>query len=326
MSTSRPGSSPYRDTRPSVPEPNEHEERRVFTYPPSQKILVTVIVVPGVLFFLWQAGVMASKGSYIWALLWAAPSVFLGSLVWSVGRLRLVITPTSFEVTGLWGKPVIGQTRDFIGYEENDVRGSWDLLRRDDLRIVRLPSFTHGGGGPDDVAIRNWLKQHFPGVYFWHLASIKRDSHMAEQRTLRVLEDTQYETSEMLDKKVDVRLAAAARSAWRYRYGRVRPALERHLLELPPHSIARQYVVDALHRLGNSESVEVLLEALQRGVCDRKPIVRAVAELATSEQREILEAFSKDDETFVRSQAERALRRIDAGDVKARPRTRSPSR
>jgi len=326
MPTSRPGSTPYRDKRPSLPEQSEQEGWKVFTSPLSQKILVTAIAVPGALFMLWEAGVKASEGSYIWALLWAAPGVFLGSLVWSVGRLRLVITPKHFEVTGLWGKSVIAEPSDFIGYDWNNVRNTWDLLRRDDLSIVRVPWFTYGGSGPDDVVVRNWLDQHLPRVYFWCLGSIKRDSQMAEQRTMRVLEDTQYEKSEMLDTKVDVRLAAAARSAWRYRYGRARPALQRHLLELPPHSIARQYVADALRRLGTAESVEVLLEALQRGVGQRGPIARAVAELATRDHREVLGALSKDDDLFVRHQAERALRRIGAGDVKARRRKRSPSR
>ena len=325
MPTSSPG-SPYRDQRPSLPEPSEPEERRVFTYPRSRIVLAAVIMAPGVLIGLSGAREMASKGSYIWALLWLALSVFSGSLVWSLGRVRLVITPKHFEVTGLWGKTVIGEPSEFIGYDCNEVRNSWDLLRRDDLSIVRVPWFTHGGTGPDEVAVRNWIDQHFPSVYFWCLGSIKRDSQMAEQRTLRVLEDTHYEKSEMLDRKVDVRLAAAARSAWRYRYGRARPALQRHLLELPPYSIARQYVVDALRRLGTAESVEALLEALQRGVGQRGPIARAVTELATSDHRQVLEALRKDDDPFVRHHAERSLRRIATRDVKARRRTRSPSR
>lgn len=326
MPTSPPGSTPYRDNRPALPEHSEHEERRVFTYPRFRIVLVTAIIAPCVLFGLWEAGEMASKSSYILALLWAVLSVFLGSLAWSVGRLRLVLTPKSFEVTGLWGKPVIAEPSDFIGYEENDVRGSWDLLRRDDLRIVRLPSFTHGGSGRDDVVIRHWLDQHFLRIECRQLRKIERDSHMAEQKTLRVLEETRYEESEILDNVRDIRLAAAARSAWRYRYGRARPALQRHLVELPPHSFATQYVLDALRRIGNAESAEVMLEDLQRHPGRRRPYARAVSELASGDQRQLLEAFSKDDDPFVKHHAERGLRRIEARDVKDRRRTRSPSR
>jgi hypothetical protein len=287
-------------------------------------MLGSAIVVPCVLFLLWAAVVTSSNGSYLFALMMVAPSVFLASLLWCVGRARLVVTPKSFEVTGLWGRPVVGQPSDFIGYDYNEVRHSWDLLRRDDLSIVRVPRFTHGGR--DDVVLRSWLDRHFARAECRQLSRIERDSHMAEQQTLRVLEETQYEKSALLDQVLDTRLAAAARSAWRYRYGQARPALQRHMVELPPRSIATQYVVDALRRIGNAESVEVMLEDLRRHPGQRQAIARAVSELATSDHRRLLEAFSQDDDAFVRHHAERALGRIDTGDVKARSRTRSPAR
>lgn len=57
-----------------------------------------------------------------------------------------------------------------------DVRSTWDLLRRDDLGIVRIPWFSPRGQGTEDVAVRDWLDKHLPGVEFDRPSS----SHVSE--------------------------------------------------------------------------------------------------------------------------------------------------
>ena len=278
-----------------------------FTTPASHVLAATVIFAPCGLVLLWQA---LNLGSVIAIVLGVAMAGFVGTLPWRLARMRAVLHEDHFEAQTAFGRPASGRPHEYLCFRSNPVHDCYDLVRCDDLTVVRVPAFKSQTDARR--AIEGWLARRIPPGGTTSLRNIEKGSQLPEQRTLSALAKFTAKSRDTWNQRLDLELACAARAAWRFRYRSVLPALHKLVLELPSGWIARQYVIEALRRLGDNESFDTLCKAMQLPACERELLARALADLATAKHYDVADALSKHSSLYVREQGIRALRRLGA--------------
>lgn len=298
--------APYREKVGGAPErvalPNQPLR---FMAPAHHVLAATVIFAPAGLVLLWQA---LNLGSVVAVVLGVGIAGFVGSLPWRIARMRAVLHEDYFEAQTAFGRASSGHPHEFLCFRANPVHDCYDLVRCDDLFVVRVPAFKSQPEARH--AIEGWLTRRIPPGGTSSLRHIEKGSQLPEQRTLSELAKAPAKGHDAWNQRLDLELACAARAAWRFRYRSALPALHELVLRLPSGWLARQYAIEALRRMGDHESFDTLRKAMQLPDCERELVARALADLATAKDYDVADALSKHGSGYVSDQGNRALRRL----------------
>ncbi len=284
-------------------------------YPASKLLAALLILVPMALFLSYLAVEVGHEGAHFGAVLLALVACSLIWLYYRILKVHVQIEGRRFVARSLFGNEVVGEVGEFIGAESDEALQRWLLLRRDDLKVVTIPWFSNGGYSKEDQQVRRWVLANLAECTIRRVSAIKKGMALGKHQALHILR-TPPEPSEpggeFVAVDVDVRLSGAALSAASGYLLDARSDLERLVLELPRRALARQYVVQALRRLGDASSRTCLASALRepRAALFKEQIAEALAHLATVDDCPLLVELAHDPEPFIQNCGRVALDRV----------------
>lgn len=279
-----------------------------FRFSAVQLLAATLSMLPMSLWFgLWSVRMMGN-GVWLGAVTLLFVALGFSWLYWRMVCTHVRFDGPSFSCCGVTQRHIEAHAADFIGFELDMTWHRWTLLRRADLGRVHVPWLASAGTPTTGHPIHDWLHEYFaPAMVQGARLVAKQGPAMAQQRTLRSLRQTLSADSEdlSLPGRVEVELSTAAYAAGLHRYDDAVPDLERLLLELPPLSRSRQYVIAALRVLADRRRLPAFERALDSAACRyfRAQIAELVCHLATSDERALIERLRHDKDPFVRRTA-----------------------
>jgi hypothetical protein len=262
----------------------------------------------------------AALGLFWVAASWSGPgwaeSVVLASLGCVCGFMavrggpRLSLKGDSFELQGVF-KNARGRAAEFLGWSSS-LRGGILLLRREDLRWVHLPQTMPGS---DDAVTLRWALTFLPSVDSGYRRQLRGAAEPSRKLAISRLQAPLAASSSNFEASPrDLELASAALAVAKHGYVEARGALHAVVEALPLPSVSAPYVMDALRVVGDASSAALLAHlAPKYDTRGRGHYARALCELATTQQRDLLQELSLASDLFVRCAARRALARLAAG-------------
>jgi hypothetical protein len=233
-------------------------------------------------------------------------------VVWSCFRTFVAFEGDQVSTCGFFQSKVTAHAGDFVGYDADELWRCWRLVRRADLRSVTITWFSDSGSGGDDVEIGRWLSEHLARAETHQLGRIAEGRRYGKHHCLAVLSGCRNIGKQGLGEERDLELARAAYAISVHGYRGAQADLLWLLSNLPDHSLAKQYVIQALYATGETASVPTLIQewSVPGGPEFDEQLAAAVCRWSTREHSEFLRKLTKGESAFVRSQAEAALKRL----------------
>lgn len=258
------------------------------------------------LVLLWLAVVYATRSRWENALVFGALGLICGYMA-ARGGTRILLRGDAFELQGLL-ENTSGRAADFIGWA-SALRGGILLLRRDDLRWVRLPQVMVGS---DDRETVRWALTFLPSVDSDAINDLRSAPEPSRSLALSRLQAPPGPVPEIFDRAPrSLELACAARTVERRGYVEARASLHALLEQLPAASLAAVFVLDALRVVGDASSAALLARLAEKfATRSQGHYARALGALATPAERATLLELSRSEDVFVRETSRRALARF----------------